>query len=155
MICDSEDFALVTALYRSSIDGRRFMYEAILAEDDFDIPNNFTSRTAEVLEVYLKSLGVRMVTIDDDNREYIGEEDDDEIVMHKVKNRLIFASNKEMYYLKKLSKVYRRILKDKENVIIDDTDEIWNKVLENLTFNKKHLTEDIITIFKRNIEVFG
>ena len=61
IITNPEDFALVTALYRSSVDGRRFMYEAILSEDgEYNIPDDFTSRCSEILQVYLKSLGIRM-----------------------------------------------------------------------------------------------
>lgn len=153
MIADSDDFALITAMYRSSIDGRRFMYEAILADDDYEIPNSFTSRTAEIMEVYLKSLGVRMVTLDDDEREPIGEEDDDELLIHKVKNRLIFATNKEIFYVKKLAKAYKRLLKDKQNIILDD-EELWDELMANLPFKKKYLTEDVLNIFIRNREVF-
>ena len=52
------------------------MYEAILSDDgEYNIPDDFTSRSAEILQVYLKSLGVRMTTIYDESN-YIGEEED-------------------------------------------------------------------------------
>ena len=108
-----EDFALVSALYRSSIDGRRFMYEAILSEDgDYNIPDKFTNRAAEILQVYLKSLGIRMQTIVNDD-EFIGEpEHDNEVVGFTIKNRVIFCTPNEMYYLKRLSKLYKKYTKE-------------------------------------------
>lgn len=155
IITNPEDFALITALYRSSIDGRRFMYEAILSEDgEYEIPTKFTSRSAEILQVYLKSLGVRMETIIDDS-EYIGEaEHSDEVVGYKVGNKVIFCTIDEMYYLNKMSKVYKRYMKEHPNEI-DDTNEVWEYVLENLPFKKKLLTDNIINLFKNNLEAFS
>jgi hypothetical protein len=153
IITRPEDFALITALYRSSIDGRRFMYEAIISEDgEYNIPDKFTSRSAEILQVYLKSLGVKIESIHDED-EYIDDEiDDKEIIAYTVKNRVIFCTNNEMYHVKKLSKMYKRYIKDNPNMI-NDFDEVWDYVMENLPFKKKHLTDDIINIFKRNLEV--
>ena len=155
IVTNPEDFALVTALYRSSIDGRKYLYEAILGEDnEYNIPNSFTSRTAEILQVYLKSLGVRMETIIDDD-EYIGEpEHVDETVGYELGNTTIFCTVEEMYYLKKLRKVYKRYLRDNPSSI-DDTDEVWAYILEHLPFKKKFLTDNIISLFKDNMEAFS
>ena len=149
-----EDFALVTALYRSSVDGRRALYEAILSEDgEYNFPDKFTSRTAQILQVYLKSLGIRMETrIDDD--EYIGEPEYDNVVVgYRMNNHVIFCTPNEMYYLKKLQKVYRRYLKETKWAI-DDLDETWDYIIENFPLNKKHLTENIMNIFRNNMEAF-
>lgn len=154
IITDPNDFALITALYRSSVDGRRFMYEAILSQDgEFNIPDKFTSRTAEILQVYLKSLGVRMETIIDDD-EQIGEpEDDEEIIGYKVGTSVIFCTPNEWYYLKKLRKVYKRYIKEHPNEI-DDMDELWEYILDNLPFKKKDLTDNIMKLFLDNIDAF-
>jgi hypothetical protein len=153
IITKPEDFALITALYRSSIDGRRFMYEAIISEDgDYKIPDNFTSRSAEILQVYLKSLGVRIQTVNNED-DFIGQDEHNhEIVAYPIKNRVIFCTPNEMYYVKKLSKMYKRYIKDNPNMI-NDFDEVWGYIMENLPFKKKHLTDDIINIFNRNLEV--
>jgi hypothetical protein len=130
------------------------MYEAILSEDgEYDIPEKFTSRTAEILQVYLKSLGVRMETVIDTGN-FIGvPEDEIEIVNFNIKQHNIFCTRNEMYYLRKLSKAYKRIMKDKLNTI-QNVDDIWEVLMENLPFKKKHLTENIIRIFNENMEVF-
>ena len=154
IITHPEDFALVTALYRSSIEGRKFMYEAILSEDgDYEIPEKFTSRSAEIFQVYLKSLGVRMETIINDD-EFIGEpEHDTEVVAYTVRNHVIFCTPNEMYYLKKLSKLYKYYIKDNPGSI-DDLEEVWDWMMENLPFKKKYLTDSIINLFKNNLEAF-
>lgn len=156
IITNPEDFALVTALYRSSIDGRRYMYEAILAEDndEYTIPDKFTSRSAEILQVYLKSLGVRMETIlDEDN--FIGEPEHlTDIVGYKVGNACIFCTIDEMYYLKKLRRTYKSYLKSHPNEI-DDMDNVWEYLEKNLPFKKKHLTPHIMDLFRENMEAFS
>lgn len=154
IITSPEDFALITALYRSSIDGRKFMYENVVSEDGvIDIPDHFTSRTAEIFQVLFKSLGIKAETILDED-EYIGEpEFDHEVIAHRIKNRIIFCTANEMYYLKKLKKVYRRYKKDQPDDIFD-FDDAWSYMLENLPFKKKHLTDNIIKLFKNNLEVF-
>lgn len=155
IITNPEDFALVTALYRSSVDGRRFMYEAILSDDgEYNIPDKFTSRSVEILQVYLKSLGVRMETIIDED-EFVGEpEHQGEVIGFKFGNGFIFCTADEMYYLKKLQKVYKRYLRENPNTI-DDVDEVWTWIMDNLPFKKKHLTDNIINLFKSNFEAFA
>lgn len=155
IVTNPEDFALITALYRSSIDGRRYMYEAILSEDGmYEIPDDFTSRTAEVLQVYLKSLGIRMESIDDED-EYIGEpEHSTEVVAYKVGQAVIFCTPDEMYYLRKLRKVYHKYIK-RHPSMIDDADDGWEYIIEHLPFKKKHLTENIINLFRNNITEFA
>lgn len=155
IITNPEDFALVTALYRSSIDGRRFMYEAILSQDgEYEIPDTFTSRSVEVLQTYLKSLGVRMETIYDESN-FIGEPEHlTKMIGYEVGNATIFCTQDEMYYLNKLHKVYKRYLKDHPSTI-DDVDEVWDYILEHLPFKKKFLTDNIVRLFKENIEAFS
>ena len=148
------DFALVTALYRSSVDGRKYMYEAIISDDsEYNLPDTFTSRTSEILQTYLKSLGIRMQTIIDET-EFIGEpEDQTEIIGYEIGNATLFCTREEMYYLNKMHKVYKRYLKEHPGEI-DDTDEVWEYILEHIPFKKKHLTPNIISLFKDNIENF-
>lgn len=156
IITDPADFALITALYRSSIDGRRYMYEAILddTEEGYHIPDNFTSRTAEILKVYLKSLGVRMEVIDDED-EFIGEPNHEtELITYRVGNISIFCTSDEMYYLRKLKKTYHKYIKKHPNEI-DDTDEVWDWILDHLPFKKKHLTSKIVDLFRSNMEAFA
>ena len=155
VITDPNDFALVTALYRTSIDGRRWMYEAILSDDGkYNIPDNFTSRSVEILQVYLKSLGIRMETIMNED-EYIGEaEHEDQLIGYSVGHTVIFCSPNEMYYLRKLNKVYHRYLKDHPNTI-DDIDDIWDYLIDNLPFKKKHLTDSIRELFDDNMKDFA
>ena len=155
IVTDPYDFALVTALYRSSIDGRRYMYESILSDDsEYNLPDKFTSRSAEIMQVYLKSLGIRMETIIDED-EYIGEPEHlTETIGYVVGGTTIFCTPDEMYYLKKMHKVYKKYIKNNPNQI-DDMDELWDYIIENLPFKKRYLTENIINLFKNNLEAFS
>lgn len=155
IITNPEDFALITALYRTSIDGRRWMYEAILDENvKYNLPKDFTSRSSEILQVYLKSLGVGMETVYDED-EFIGEpEHETEVIGFKVGNSVIFCTINEMYYLNKLRKVYKRYIKSNPNMI-DDSDEVWSYIMENLPFKKKDLTDSIVKLFRDNMESFA
>lgn len=150
-----EDFALITALYRSSVDGRKYMYEAIVSDDnEYNIPDTFTSRTSQILQTYFKSLGVQMETIYDED-EYVEEpEHKDEIIGYKVGNEVIFCSIADMYYLKKLHKLYKRYMKDHPNSV-DDMDEVWDYMYENLPFKKKELTQNVIDLFNNHLEAFS
>lgn len=131
------------------------MYEAILSDDgEYNIPDDFTSRSAEILQVYLKSLGVRMTTIYDESN-YIGEEEDRKtIIGYQVWKNIIFCTADEMYYLTKMAKVHKRYIKENPNTI-DDVDEVWDYIMEHLPFKKKHLTDGIIKLFKDNMEAFS
>ena len=155
IVTNPEDFALISALYRCSIDGRKFLYEAILSEDgNYNIPDKFTSRTVEILQVYMKSLGVKMRTIINED-DFIGEPEHlTEEVEYIVGDRSIFCTVDEMYYLKKINIIYHQYLKEHPNTI-DDPDDVWDYIIENLPFKKKHLTDNIIKLFKDNIEAFA
>lgn len=155
IVTDPNDFALISALYRASVDGRRYMYEAIISDDGkYNIPDSFTSRTSEILQVYLKSLGVSMKTVINED-DYIGEkEHSEEVVGYEVGGNTIFCTIDEMYYLKKIHKVYKKYMRKNPNTI-DDVDEVWDYIMEHLPFKKKLLTDNIINMFKDNLEAFS
>jgi hypothetical protein len=131
------------------------MYEAILSDDgEYNIPQNFTSRTAEILQVYLKSLGIRMETIIDES-DYIGEPEHlVDSVGYQVGNSMIFCTPDEMYYLNKIHQVYKMYIKEHPNDV-DDVEEVWDYIIDHIPFKKKHLTDNIVKIFKENMEAFS
>lgn len=153
IITDPDDFALITSLYRSSIDGRRFLHEAILSEDgNYDIPTEFTSRSSEILQVYLKSLGVRMETVIEGGDRISEPEDMDTVVAYTFRNTVIMATPDEMFYVLTLARLYKQYRRENADHIID-YDEAWDWVLEHLPFKKKHLTESVSKLFRNNLEV--
>ena len=95
-----------------------------------------------------------MKTVVDDD-EFIGEpEHQEEIIGYNVGNTVIFCTVEEMYYLKKLRKIYRRYLREHPNTI-DDMDDVMEYIYNNLPFKKKYLTDNILNIFKNHIDAFG
>jgi len=132
------------------------MYEAIIDDEDntYNIPNYFTSRTAQILQTRLKSLGVKMETIDNED-EFIGEPEHlSDSIEYPVGKGIIICTTMQMYYLKKLHKTLSKYLRQNPNMI-DDVDDIWDYIIENLPFKKKHLTDDIVKIFKDNLQLFS
>ena len=90
-----------------------------------------------------------------DEDEYIGEaEHQTETVCYTIGNTNIFCTPDEMYYLKKLHKTYKKYMKENPNQI-DDVDEVWDYIMDNLPFKKKNLTQNIIDLFKNNLEAFS
>ena len=96
-----------------------------------------------------------METIDDED-EFIGEpEHMATTVEYRVGKGSIFCTEDEKYYLRKLHKTYSKYLHEYMNAIDDDVDEVWDWILEHLPFKKKYLTDNIIKLFKDNIEIFA
>lgn len=90
-----------------------------------------------------------------DNDEFIGEpEHRTEIVAYEVGDTTIFCTVEEMYYLKKLRKVYHQYLKEHPNTI-DDIDEVWDYIMEHLPFKKRFLTDKIVDLFRNNAAAFS
>lgn len=90
-----------------------------------------------------------------DESEYIGEaEHIDQEVQFDIGKVSIFCTRDEMYYLTKMHKVYQKYMK-KYPGNIDDLDEVWEYILDNLPFKKKELTDRIINLFKDNLEAFS
>lgn len=95
-----------------------------------------------------------METITDDD-EFIGEPEHlTEVIDYQIGNNIIYCTIDEMYYLKKLHKVYKRYMKEHPNEI-DDVCEVWDYIIEHLPFKKKYLTDNIIKLFKDNLEAFS
>lgn len=155
VITSPEDFALVTALYRTSIDGRRFMYESILSQDGmYEIPDDFTSRSVEILQVYLKSLGVRMYTVDNDMN-FIGEGPHlTEVIGYQVGHATIFCTRDQMYYLNKLNDIYGMYIKQHPDEI-DQIEDVWDYIVDHLTFKKKYLTDELKDLFVSNMTILA
>lgn len=155
VITDPWDFALVTALYRSSLDGRKYLCEAVMSGDGlYNLPDYFVSRTVQVLQVYFKSLGCGMECIDE-NAETIGfPEDATTMIAYELQDYTVMCTVEEMHQLKRIHRVYRRFLKENPSVV-SDVDETWDYIIEHLPFKKKELLPNIPKIFKEAIEYFG
>ena len=132
------------------------MFEAILSDDaKYDLPDHFTSRSAEVAQVYFKSLGVRMDTVIDDE-EFIGYfEDKNTLITYQVHQSILVITVEQRRLLKKVQKAYRKYLKKYPNMI-DDFDHIWDWIMDHITMHnkKKLLNGDIKKLFRENLTEF-
>ena len=67
-----QDIALFHALYRTSVKGRKDLINLMFSDDESlesinVIDSNYTSRVAEIFNVVLKSLGIKIEYLDTDN----------------------------------------------------------------------------------------
>lgn len=92
-----------------------------------------------------------MSTIIDDDEYIAVPEDCTDVIGFEFGNQTIFCTRDEMYYLKKMAKVYKRYKKDNPEVI-EDWEDAWDYILEHLPFKKKFLTDNIISLFKDHID---
>jgi hypothetical protein len=96
-----------------------------------------------------------MTTVDEEEDVLIAEpEDFEEIHEYEISDAVVFCTKNEMYYLRKLAKIYKRYIKDNPGWI-DDWDDVLEYLMDNLPFKKKYLTDEIIQIFHDNLEAFG
>lgn len=155
VITQPEDFAMFTALYRSSLDGRKYLCEAVLQGDGFyNLPDYFVSRTVQILQVYLKQLGVGMDCVNEDDELIIFPEDLETQVEYELQDCTILCSIAEREQLKQINRVYRRYLKE-NNWGIVDVDDAWEYVMKHLPFKKKELLPDVPDLFRKNIQYFA
>lgn len=130
-----EDINMFHLLYRTSTKGRRDLAEQLLLPDDeFEIHSSYNSRTAEIFSVILKSLGLRLEFINDDD-EILQEYDDNELCMHELDGKQYFCTNYQFMLVERRKSIEKDIL-NKYGVI--DGDELNEKVRQEL------LTRDFI-----------
>lgn len=95
-----------------------------------------------------------METVYDDNERIVEVDECNETVAYQVGNTTIYCTMEEKYYLNRIHAIYKQYMKDHPNEI-DDIDEVWEYILNNLTFKKKHLTDNIRDIFNENLNAFS
>lgn len=126
----SEDIALFHALYRTSIKGRKdlinLMFSDELNEDAINqIDSSYTSRVAEIFNVILKSLGIGLDFVDDDEKVKVLN---DEIVSnHSLNGVTYFCTDYQFYLMERTEEIKEEILrinpvltKDRLNELVEE-----------------------------------
>ena len=150
----SEDIALFNSLYRTSIKGREQLVKSMFNFDGKDNKNKvkidtaYTSRVAEIFNVFFKSLGLEIDYVDDDDvlRGY----DDTEIKLHTTKNGETLLCTDYQFFLKeRYEEIKEEILK--ENIIMTDEQlrsEIEARLKERRFINGPLYDEDGTLLFE-------
>ncbi|MDE7089322.1 MAG: hypothetical protein K2O54_04315, partial [Prevotella sp.] len=111
-----EDLQMFHLLYRTSVKGRRDLASQLLSpSDEFTIDASYTSRVAEIFGVILKSLGLRLSFVDEE--ETLREYDDKEIKRHIYNGAEYLCTDYQFMLVKRRRDIEDRILK--ERAIID------------------------------------
>ena len=125
----SEDIALFHALYRTSIKGRKDIIDLMFADDLNEdsiskIDNSYTSRVAEIFNVILKSLGIGLDFVDDDEK--IKILDDETISNHSLNGVTYFCTDYQFYMMERAESIKQEILE--RNPVL--TTERLNQLIE-------------------------
>ena len=126
----TEDIELFHLLYRTSVKGRRELAEHLInpgKDDEFKISATYTSRVAEIFAVILKSLGLRLDFIDEN--EEVVEYDDSELKMHTLNGKDYFCTDFQFLMIKREKEIEEDLLA-RYGVI--DSDELNDLVMQEL-----------------------
>lgn len=111
-------------MYRTSAKARRQLAEHILDPDEFEISDTYTSRVAEIFAVILKSLGLRIEFVDEDD---ILEEYDDSVLKEFELDGIGYLCTEFQFMLIQRKKEIEKELLKKYGII--DADELEKLVM--------------------------
>ena len=129
-----EDIALFHSLYRTSIKGRRDIISAMFSNDGMiNVDAKYTSRVAEIFNVVLKSLGIGLEFIDEDDA--IKVLNDDVLSQHTLKGQTYFCTDWQFFLIERIEEIRERILS--ENPIL--TESVLQKMIEKELKDEKYI----------------
>lgn len=151
----SEDIALFHALYRTSIKGRKdlinLMFSDELNEDAINqIDSSYTSRVAEIFNVILKSLGIGLDFVDDDEKVKVLN---DEIVSnHSLNGVTYFCTDYQFYLMERTEEIKEEILRINPVLTKDRLNELVEEEIEKRFYVNGPLKDSINEIIETDKE---
>ena len=128
---DPEDIQIFNLMYRASAKGRRDLANGLITgKDQFKVSKTYTSRVNEIFAVYLKSLGIEVDFIDDEDS--IREYDDRHIKIETIDDQDYMGTEYDLMLVKRKKAVEKEVLA-KEGII--DADKFKQIVMEELKTN--------------------
>lgn len=122
-----EEIQMFHLLYRTSVKGRRELAKNLLgSKTKFKISKTYNSRVAEIFAVILKSLGLRLEFIDE--QEEIREYDDDTLHLYIDEDGLEYFCTSYDYMLVQRKKAIQKEILSKHSII--DKDELEKLTME-------------------------
>lgn len=123
-----EDIQLFHLMYRTSAKGRRELAEQLLkSNDEFEISDTYTSRVAEIFAVILKSLGLKLEFIDEDN--VVQEFSDDSVKLHVLDGKEYLCTDYQFMLVERKKSIEKELL-NKYGVM--DKDELERQIMVEL-----------------------
>ena len=125
---EPEDIQLFNLFYRASSGARRDLAKNLIeGKDEFVMPKTYTSRVNEIFAVYLKSLGIKIEFVDDEDE--IREYDDDHINVYTLDDEEYMCTEYQFMLLKRKKEIEKEVL---ANQGLMDADEFKKLVMEHL-----------------------
>lgn len=123
-----EDIQLFHLMYRTSSKGRRELAEQLLRnKDEFEISDTYTSRVAEIFAVILKSLGLKLEFIDEDN--VVREFDDEKLNLHVLDGKEYLCTDYQFMLVERKKTIEKELL---SRYGVMDKDELDRQVMVEL-----------------------
>ena len=125
---EPEDIQLFNLFYRASSNARRDLAKNLIeGNDEFVLPKTYTSRVNEIFAVYLKSLGIKIEFVDDEDE--IREYDDEEVNVYTLDDQEYMCTEYQFMLIKRKKEAEKEVLA-KQGLM--DMDEFNRQVMEQL-----------------------
>ena len=125
---EPEDIQLFNLFYRASSNARRDLAKNLIeGNDEFVLPKTYTSRVNEIFAVYLKSLGIKIEFVDDEDE--IREYDDEEVNVYTLDDQEYMCTEYQFMLIKRKKDAEKEVLA-KQGLM--DMDEFNRQVMEQL-----------------------
>ena len=139
-----EDISLFHSLYRSSINGRKDLVNAMFADEGKGILNMksaYTSRISEIFNVTLKSMGIELDFEDDENEIKILNKDNQ--TPHVLNGVTYLCSDYQFYILERISRIRAKILMENPIMTTQELNKAVDNVLKTTKFLNGEYKEDL------------
>lgn len=153
VVMSPEEVALFNAYYRSSVDARKDLGKAVLQPNKVvKMDKKYISRVGEILAVLLKSLGVKMDIVSEEN--ILDEVDDTYLKEYTPEDMTYLCTDYQAFLYDRLVEIQDKIME--ENPIMDT-----QELIEEADYQMAHSGyvtgtedyEDRISVFAENMEL--
>ena len=133
----SEDIALLHSIYRTSIKGREDIVKSLFSMEGDEngaitkIDNSYTSRAAEIFNVFFKALSLEVEFLDDDN--VLKGYDNSNVRVRTVNGHTIFCTDYEYFLIERIMEVREEILGE---TLILSNDQLKEEIIHRLNTRK-------------------
>lgn len=146
----SEDIALFHLLYRTSIKGRRDLIKILFSDDNdpnaiHKIDKSYTNRVAEIFNVTLKTLGLSLEFVNDEDR--IKVLSDDEVSDHIIGDTHFMVSDYQAFLIQTMYDIRETILEERPIITKTELNNLILDTIENKGIADGPIKRDLIKLF--------
>ena len=101
----------------------------LTSDDEFEIDSSYTSRVSEIFSVILKSLGLKLDFIDDEN--VVDEYDDNVVKSHVIDGKEYWCTDYQFMLVQRKKDIEKELLSKYGVIDIDELEElVMNELME-------------------------